>query len=103
MSRRVLLLGLSALLAMAGCTTVGNGQMRTLTQQQAAERIVKMQQDEDAWRAKYADYASQRARIEAMGLTAAERDAQIAQLREHAFANVGERLRAASLDLGSAH
>lgn len=70
---------------------------------QAAERIVKMQQDEDAWRAKYADYASQRARIEAMGLTAAERDAQIAQLREHAFANVGERLRAASLDLGSAH
>lgn len=70
---------------------------------QAAERIVKMQQDEDAWRAKYADYASQRARIEAMGWAAAERDAQIAQLRDHAFANAGERLRAASFDRGSAH
>jgi lipase chaperone LimK len=68
---------------------------------QAAERIVQMRQGDDAWRAKYADYTSQRGRIDAMGLPAAERDAQIAQLRERTFANSGERLRAASLDRGA--
>jgi lipase chaperone LimK len=65
---------------------------------QAAQRIVQMQQSDEAWRAKYADYASQRARIEAMGLPAPRRDAQVAQLRERAFADSAERLRAASLD-----
>lgn len=70
---------------------------------QAAERVVKMQRDEDVWRAKYADYAVQRTRIEAMGLALADRDARIAQLREQAFANAGERLRAASLDRAPIH
>jgi len=68
---------------------------------QAAQRIIEMRQGDDAWRAKYTDYASQRARIDAMGLPAAERDAQIAQLRERTFATSGERLRAASLDRGA--
>jgi lipase chaperone LimK len=68
---------------------------------QAAERIVQMQQSDVAWRAKYADYASQRARIDAMGLPATERDAQLAQLRERTFANSADRLRAASLDRGA--
>ena len=67
---------------------------------QAAARIVQMQQSDLAWRAKYADYASQRARIDAMGLPATERDAQLAQLRERTFANSADRLRAASLDRG---
>lgn len=67
---------------------------------QAAERVVQMQKGEDAWHAKYADYAQQRARIEAMGLSAADRDAQIAQLRQHVFTNSSEALRAASLDKG---
>ena len=65
---------------------------------QAAERIVKLQQDEDAWRAKYADYAAQRARIDAMGLASADRQAQVEQLHRHVFTNSGEALRAASLD-----
>ena len=68
---------------------------------QAAARIVQMQQSDLAWRAKYADYASQRARIDAMGLPATERDAQLAQLRERTFANSADRLRAASLDRGA--
>nr|WP_206958414.1 lipase secretion chaperone [Trinickia acidisoli] len=65
---------------------------------QAAERIVKMQQNDDAWHAKYADYAAQRARIDAMGLSPTERDVQIEQLRQHMFTNPAEALRAASLD-----
>ncbi len=65
---------------------------------QAAERIVKMQMDDDAWKTKYADYTAQRARIEAMGLSPAERDAQIDGLRKRVFANPSEALRAASLD-----
>lgn len=65
---------------------------------QAAERIVTMQRDDDAWRVKYADYAAQRARIDAMGLAPADRQAQVAQLRGRMFAKPGEALRAASLD-----
>jgi lipase chaperone LimK len=65
---------------------------------EAAERVVQMQKDDLAWREKYEAYAAQRARIDAMGLAAADRDAQIAQLRERAFATAGERLRAALLD-----
>ncbi|HWX10839.1 MAG TPA: lipase secretion chaperone [Trinickia sp.] len=65
---------------------------------EAAERVVQMQKDDFAWREKYEAYADQRARIDAMGLAPADRDAQIAQLRERAFATDGERLRAASLD-----
>lgn len=70
---------------------------------QAADRIVKMRQDDDAWHAKYADYAAQRASIEAMGLSAADRDAQIAQLRQRSFADPAQALRAASLDRTSGH
>lgn len=70
---------------------------------QAAERMVQMRRDDDAWRAQYADYAAQRASIEAMGLAPGERDAQLARLRERMFANSAQRLRAASLDRGDAH
>jgi lipase chaperone LimK len=68
---------------------------------QAAQRIVRMRQNDEAWQAKYDDYASQRARIDAMSLPAAERDAQLAQLRARTFANSADRLRAASLDRGA--
>ncbi|WP_233217465.1 lipase secretion chaperone [Trinickia dabaoshanensis] len=68
---------------------------------QAAERIVKMQQSDDAWHAKYADYTVQRERIDAMGLSPAEREAQVAQLRQRVFADPGQALRAASLDRGA--
>lgn len=68
---------------------------------QAAERIVEMRQANDAWHAKYADYAAQRASIEAMGLPPGERDAQIAQLRQRIFTDPAQVLRAASLDRGT--
>ncbi|MEA3118675.1 MAG: hypothetical protein QOI13_1945, partial [Paraburkholderia sp.] len=66
-----------------------------------AERVMQMQKEDFAWRERYEGYVAQRARIDAMGLTPAERDAQIAQLRERAFATAGERLRAASWDMRS--
>jgi lipase chaperone LimK len=65
---------------------------------EAAQRVMQMQKVDDAWRAKYADYAAQRARIEAMALAPPDRDAQVVQLRERMFATAAERLRAASLD-----
>jgi lipase chaperone LimK len=65
---------------------------------EVAERVVQMQKDDLAWREKYEAYAAQRTRVDAMGLASADRDAQIEQLRERAFATAGERLRAASLD-----
>jgi len=68
---------------------------------QAAERIVKMQQNDDAWHAKYADYSAKRDRIDAMGLSPTERDAQIAQLRQRTFTDPAQALRAASLDHGA--
>lgn len=68
---------------------------------QAAQRIVRMRQSDEAWRAKYEDYASQRARIDAMSLPATARDAQLAQLRARTFASSADRLRAASLDRGA--
>lgn len=67
---------------------------------QAAERIVKMQQSDDAWHAKYADYSAQRDRIDAMGLSPTEREAQVAQLRQRLFADPAQALRAAALDHG---
>jgi len=67
---------------------------------QAAERIMKMQQDNEAWHTKYADYAAQRGRIDAMGLSAADRDARIAQLRQRIFTDPAQALRAAALDQG---
>ncbi|WP_240324357.1 lipase secretion chaperone [Trinickia diaoshuihuensis] len=68
---------------------------------QAAERIVKMQQNDEAWHAKYADYSAQRARIDAMGLSPTEREAQIEQLRQRVFTDPSQALRAASLDHGA--
>lgn len=68
---------------------------------EAAERIVKLQQDEDAWRARYADYAVQRARIDAMGLASADRQVLVEQLRRRVFMRSGDALRAASLDRGT--
>ncbi|MDN7672614.1 lipase secretion chaperone [Burkholderia oklahomensis] len=69
---------------------------------QAADRVAKMQQANDAWRAKYDAYAAQRAQIDAQNLSPQDRDAQVAQLRQRYFTEPGEALRAASLDRGSA-
>lgn len=69
---------------------------------EAAERVVKMQQADNAWHAKYNEYAAQRAQIDAQNLSPQDRDAQIAQLRQRYFTEPGEALRAASLDHGSA-
>ncbi|SDG43966.1 lipase secretion chaperone [Paraburkholderia phenazinium] len=67
----------------------------------AAERVVQMQKDDDAWRARYADYASQRAQIDKRGLSQPDHDAQVAQLRRQFFTNPAEAMRAASLDGGA--
>ncbi|AGK50915.1 lipase chaperone [Burkholderia thailandensis MSMB121] len=69
---------------------------------EAAERVAKMQQANDAWRAKYDEYAAQRAQIDAQNLSPQDRDTQIAQLRQRYFTQPGEALRAASLDRGGA-
>jgi lipase chaperone LimK len=68
---------------------------------QAAERIVDIQQDDDAWRAKYADYSAQRARIDETAPSPAEREAQVALLRQRMFKDPAQALRAAALDQGS--
>jgi len=67
---------------------------------EAAERVVQMQQDEQAWQGKYADYAAQRAQIDKLNVSQQERNAQIAQLRQQFFANPADAMRAASLDQG---
>ncbi|WP_321782166.1 lipase secretion chaperone [Burkholderia pyrrocinia] len=69
---------------------------------EAAERVVKMQQADNAWHAKYNEYAAQRAQIDAQNVSTQDRDAQVAQLRQRYFTEPGEALRAASLDHGSA-
>ncbi|WDD92756.1 lipase secretion chaperone [Burkholderia sp. FERM BP-3421] len=66
----------------------------------AAERVAQMQRDDDAWQAKYRDYAAARAQLDAQGLSPQDRDAQLAQLRQRYFTEPGEALRAASLDRG---
>jgi lipase chaperone LimK len=68
---------------------------------EAAERVVQMQKSDDAWQAKYADYASQRAQIDKLGLSPQEHDAQVAQLRRQFFSNPSDAMRAASLDQGA--
>jgi lipase chaperone LimK len=68
---------------------------------EAAARVAQMQKDEDAWQAKYAAYAAQRAQIDAQGLSPADHDARVAQLRQQVFPNPGDALRAASLDRGN--
>lgn len=68
---------------------------------EAAQRVVQLQQADDAWQARYADYSSQRAQIDKQDLPRQQRDAQIAQLRQQFFTNPGDAMRAASLDRGS--
>ncbi|MGQ7934555.1 lipase secretion chaperone [Paraburkholderia sp. D1E] len=68
---------------------------------EAAQRVVQMQQAEDAWQARYADYSSQRAQIDKQDLPPQQRDAQITQLRRQFFTNPSDAMRAASLDRGS--
>jgi lipase chaperone LimK len=67
---------------------------------EAAERVAQMQQNEQAWQGKYADYAAQRAQIDQLDLPPQNRNAQVAQLRQHSFSNPGDAMRAASLDQG---
>ncbi|WP_269506388.1 lipase secretion chaperone, partial [Burkholderia sp. IMCC1007] len=68
---------------------------------EAAARVAQMQQDDASWQRRYADYAAQRAQIDAAGLSPQDRDAQIAALRQRVFTKPGEALRAASLDRGA--
>lgn len=68
---------------------------------EAAERAVKMQQADNAWQARYADYANQRAQIDKQNLPTQQRDAQVTQLRQQFFTNPSDAMRAASLDRGS--
>ncbi|WP_175709701.1 lipase secretion chaperone [Burkholderia ambifaria] len=68
----------------------------------AAARVAQMRQDDASWQSRYADYAAQRAQIEAAGLSPQDRDAQIAALRQRMFSKPGEAVRAASLDRGAA-
>ncbi|MBR8145556.1 lipase secretion chaperone [Burkholderia sp. AU19243] len=69
---------------------------------EAAARVAQMQQDDASWQSRYADYAAQRAQIVAAGLSAQDRDARIAALRQRIFTKPGEAVRAASLDRGAA-
>lgn len=69
---------------------------------EAAQRVLQMQQADDAWQARYADYSNQRAQIGKQDLPPQQRDAQIAQLRQQFFTNPSDAMRAASLDRGSA-
>lgn len=69
---------------------------------EAAERVARMQQDDAAWQSRYADYAAQRAQIDAAGLAPQDHDAQVAALRRRFFTKPGDALRAASLDRGAA-
>ncbi|MBJ9657193.1 lipase secretion chaperone [Burkholderia multivorans] len=65
-----------------------------------AARVVRLRDDDDAWRARYRDYAAERDRIDAQPLPREARDAQLAQWRQRAFANPAEAMRAAALDAG---
>jgi lipase chaperone LimK len=71
-----------------------------LTQTQgseAAARVMQMQEAEQAWQARYADYLAQRAQIERLGLAPEGLDAQLRQLRQRLFPDPGEALRAEAL------
>jgi lipase chaperone LimK len=70
---------------------------------EAAQRVVQMEQTEQSWQSRYADYAAQRAQIDKMGLAPQDRDAQVAQLRQRFFTNPADALRAQSLDRGAAN
>ncbi|AOJ37636.1 hypothetical protein WJ23_06920 [Burkholderia lata] len=65
-----------------------------------AERVVQMQQRDDAWQVRYRDYTAERTRLDAQQLAPDARDAQLAQLRQRDFPDPADALRAASLDAG---
>ena len=69
----------------------------------AAQRVVQMQQDEQAWQGKYTDYTAQRGQIDKLNLSPQDHDNQVTQLRQQFFPNPGDAMRAASLDQGSGH
>ncbi|HEF5871071.1 TPA: lipase chaperone [Burkholderia cenocepacia] len=66
-----------------------------------AERVVQMQQRDDAWQARYRDYTAERERLDTQLLAPDAHDAQLAQLRQRIFPDRADALRAASLDAGS--
>ncbi|MDR0240473.1 MAG: lipase secretion chaperone [Burkholderia sp.] len=66
-----------------------------------AARVVRMRQDDDAWQARYRDYAAERDRIDAQQLTPDARAAQVAQVRQRYFADPADASRAAALDAGA--
>jgi lipase chaperone LimK len=68
----------------------------------ATERLISMQHDDDAWRARYAAYAAQRKQIEASGQPQGDIAAQVRRLREQTFTAPGEASRALSFDEGEA-
>ncbi|AIO36899.1 lipase chaperone [Burkholderia cenocepacia] len=68
---------------------------------EVAARVAQMQQDDASWQSRYADYAAQRAQIDAAGLSPQAHDAQVAALRQRMFTKPGEAVRAASLDRGA--
>jgi len=66
---------------------------------EAIERIEQTRQTEEAWQMRYADYARQRAQIEATaGLSNDEKASQLQQLRSHFFNNTAEAARALAFD-----
>ncbi|MGS0893192.1 lipase secretion chaperone [Burkholderia stagnalis] len=66
-----------------------------------AARVARMRQDDDAWQARYRDYAAERGRIDAQGLAPDAHAAQVAQLRQQYFADPADAARAAGLDMGA--
>jgi lipase chaperone LimK len=65
---------------------------------QVAERVARLQRDDEAWRRRYAGYRAQLEQLDVRHLAAAERDAKTAQLRRQYFPAAGDALRASSLD-----
>jgi lipase chaperone LimK len=65
---------------------------------EVAERVVQMQTEEDAWRARYTDYVVQRTQIDRLGLSPGDHDARLMRLRQEFFGNSSAAMRAASLD-----
>jgi lipase chaperone LimK len=65
---------------------------------EAADRAVQMEQTRQAWQARYAQYAEQRAQIDQQTLPSAQHDALIAQLRQRFFTSTSELTRAAAFD-----
>ena len=69
---------------------------------EVAARVVQLRQDDDAWQARYRDYAAERERLDTQQLAPDARDAQLTQLRQRAFPEPADALRAAALDAGGA-